>query len=125
MFVTQLRGNVMNMYLGTLAFDNVLAQISKKSYMRSWLLIPFVILGFIMVVSSFLQYFSTIATFAGVVFASWVGSTFGESMLVRPLYKIPKWSEFRRTSPKYQLDWLYFTHCSDIYRYPCNNGCVG
>ena len=107
-FVTQLRGNVMNMYLGTLAFDNVLAQISKKSYMRSWLLIPFVILGFIMVVSSFLQYFSTIATFAGVVFASWVGSTFGESMLVRPLYKIPKWSEFRRAYLP-NINWIGFT----------------
>ncbi|WP_301169449.1 purine-cytosine permease family protein [Brevibacillus nitrificans] len=95
-FLTQVRGNVMNMYLGTLAFDNVIAQISKKSFMRSWLLIPYVILGFFMVVSPFLEYFPTIATFAGVFFAAWVGSTFGELMLVRPLYQIPRWSEFRR-----------------------------
>jgi cytosine permease len=107
-FVTQLRGNVMNMYLGTLAFDNVLAQVTKKSYMRSWLLIPFVIMGFIMVVSSFLQYFSTIATFAGVVFAAWVGSTFGEALLVRPRYKIPKWSEFRRAYLP-NINWIGFT----------------
>lgn len=107
-FVTQLRGNVMNMYLGTLAFDNVLAQIIRKSYLRSWLLLPFVIIGFIMVVSPFLQYFSTIATFAGVVFASWVGSTFGEALLVRPRYKIPKWSEFRRAYLP-NINWIGFT----------------
>ncbi|QCJ42518.1 hypothetical protein FAY30_11690 [Bacillus sp. S3] len=107
-FVTQLRGNVMNMYLGTLAFDNVLAQLTKKSFMRSWLLIPFVLIGFIMVVSPFLQYFSTIATFAGVIFASWVGSTFGEAMLVRPLYNIPKWSEFRRAYLP-NINWIGFT----------------
>lgn len=94
--ITQLRGNVMNMYLGTLAFGNVIAQLSKKSYLRSWLLVPFVAIGYFMVVSPFLQYFSAIATFAGVLFAAWVGSMFGELLLVRPLFNIPRWSEIRR-----------------------------
>ena len=94
--ITQLRGNVMNMYLGTLAFANVIAQLSKKSYLRSLLLLPFVAIGYIMVVSPFLQYFAAIATFAGVLFAAWVGSMFGELLLVRPLFNIPRWSEIRR-----------------------------
>lgn len=106
--LTQLRGNIMNMYLGTLAFDNVLAQITKKSYLRSWLLIPFVLIGYAMIVSSFLQYFSTIATFAGVVFAAWVGSTLGETLLVRPKYKIPTWSEIRRAYLP-SVNWLGFS----------------
>ncbi|WP_428911965.1 purine-cytosine permease family protein [Niallia sp. Krafla_26] len=94
--VTQLRGNVLNMYLGTIAFENVITQITKKNIARSKILIPFVILGFIIVISPVLAHFSTIATFAGVVFAAWVGSTFGEWTLVRPKYKIPKWLEIRR-----------------------------
>ena len=94
--VTQLRGNVLNMYLGTIAFENVITQILKKNIARSKILIPFVVLGFIIVVSPVLEHFSTIATFAGVVFAAWVGSTFGEWTLVRPKYNIPKWLEIRR-----------------------------
>ena len=94
--VTQLRGNVLNMYLGTIAFENVITQITKKNIARNKVLIPFVVLGFIIVVSPILAHFSTIATFAGVVFAAWVGSTFGEWTLVRPKYNIPKWVEIRR-----------------------------
>lgn len=94
--VTQLRGNVLNMYLGTLAFENVITQVTKKNISRSRVLFPFVLIGFMVVVSPLLNHFSTIATFAGVVFAGWVGSTFGEWTLVRPKYKIPKWTEIRR-----------------------------
>lgn len=94
--VTQLRGNVLNMYLGTLAFENVITQVTKKNIKRSTVLFPFVLVGFIIVVSPVLNHFSTIATFAGVVFAAWVGSMFGEWTLVRPKYNIPKWIEIRR-----------------------------
>lgn len=95
-FITQLRGNVLNMYLGTLAFDNVVGQITKKKFLRSWLLVPFVFIAFIVVLSPFLDYYPTIATIAGVVFAAWVGSIYGESLIVRRLYKIPRVTEIRR-----------------------------
>jgi len=107
-FVTQLRGNVMNMYLGSLALNSAVSQIIKKSLVRSWFLVPFVIVGYILVNSSFLDYFSIIATIAGVVFSSWVGSFFGETFLVRPIYHIPKWSEIRRAYLP-NINWIGFS----------------
>lgn len=107
-FITQLRGNVMNMYLGSLALNSAVSQIVKKSLARSWFLVPFIILGYILVNSSFLDYFSVIATIAGVVFASWVGSFFGEALLVRPIYHILKWSEYRRAYLP-NINWIGFT----------------
>lgn len=95
--ITQLRINIMNMYLGTLAFDSSVAQVSNKGVARSWLLVPFAIIGYIIVIiPGFMGYFPTLASMASVLFAAWVGAVFGEKMLVRRRYGIPSWSEFRR-----------------------------
>ncbi|MGJ9385730.1 purine-cytosine permease family protein [Salipaludibacillus sp. CF4.18] len=106
--ITQLRGNVMNMYLGSLALNSAVSQITKKTLMRSWFLIPFAVLGFILVNSSFLDYYPTIATIAGVLFSAWVGSYFGEHLLVRPFYSIPKWGEIRRGYLP-DINWIGFS----------------
>jgi len=96
--ITQLRINIMNMYLGTLAFESSVAQVSNKDVARSWLLIPFAIIGYVIVIipGFIMNYFTTLASVAGVLFAAWVGAVLGEKILVRRKYGIPSWSEFRR-----------------------------
>lgn len=106
--ITQLRINVINMYVGTLALDSAFAQVSKKRFIRSWLLVPFLIIGYLIVISPFLKYFPTIVSIAGVIFASWIGAIFGEQMLVRRKNKIPSWSEFRRAYLP-SVNWIGFT----------------
>ena len=107
--ITQLRINVMNMYLGTLAFDSSIGQISNKSVSRGWLLIPFAVIGYVvLIIPGFLDHFSTIATFFGPIFAAWVGSFLGERILVRRRYGIPAWSEFRRAYLP-TVNWIGFS----------------
>lgn len=106
--ITQLRVNVLNMYLGTLAIDSSVAQITQKGFLRSWLLVPFVIIGYIIMLSpGLLANFTTIASVAGAIFAAWVGAVLGENLLVRRRYGIPVWSEFRRAYLP-AINWIGF-----------------
>jgi len=94
--ITQLRINVLNMYLGTLAFESSFAQVFRKALKRPLLLIPFAVIGYLVMITPFLEYFSLISSLAGAVFAAWVGAILGENLFVRRKYGIPAWKEFRR-----------------------------
>lgn len=95
--ITQVRVLVIDMYIGTLIFDSIVVQVSNKGFNRAWVLIPFAIIGYLMVMTpGFLDNFTLITSLAGVIFAAWVGAVFGETLLVRRKFGIPVWSEFRR-----------------------------
>ena len=94
--LTQVRINVVNVYFGTTALKNFAVQVFQKQWTRQKLLLPFMALAYGLLISPLLQYFSTIMTMLSVFLVDWAAVMLGELWLVRPLYGIPRWSEFRR-----------------------------
>jgi len=94
--LTQVRINVVNVYFGTTALENFAVQVFQKQWTRQKLLLPFMALAYALLISPLLQYFSTIMTMLSVFLVDWAAVMLGELWLVRPLYGIPRWSEFRR-----------------------------
>jgi purine-cytosine permease-like protein len=94
--LTQVRINVVNVYFGTTALENFAVQVFQKKWTRQKLLLPFMALAYGLLISPLLQYFSTIMTMLSVFLVDWAAVLLGELWLVRRLYGIPQWSEFRR-----------------------------
>lgn len=100
--ITQIRCNVINVYFGTNAMENFTSQIFKLNWKRTKFLIPFMVISYVILISPFLNYFGTIMTMLSVFLFNYVSVLFGDWLLVRKKYDIPKWTEFRRGYlPKY------------------------
>jgi cytosine permease len=106
--ITQIRCNVINVYFGTNALENFTSQIFKLNWKRTKFLIPFMVISYFIMVSPFLQYFGTVMTMLSVFLFNYVSVLFGDWLLVRKKFDIPKWTEFRRGYlPKYNKIGLY------------------
>jgi purine-cytosine permease-like protein len=94
--LTQIRVNVINVYFGTNALENFTSQALKLSWKRSAFVIPFMIIAYLILTSSFLDYFGILMTMLSVFLVNWANVLLGDLALVRGRHGIPKWSEFRR-----------------------------
>lgn len=94
--LTQLRVNVINVYLGTNALENFSSIVFKNSWHRVAYIVPFLIICYLLIVSPWLEKFGVIMTMLSVFIVNWANVMLGEFWLVRRRHGIPKWSEFRR-----------------------------
>ncbi|TAL75503.1 MAG: hypothetical protein EPN76_15005 [Burkholderiaceae bacterium] len=94
--LTQIRVNVINVYFGTNALENFTSQVFKLNWKRSAFIIPFMIISYVIITSTFLNYFGTLMTMLSVFLVNWANVLLGDLMLVRRKHGLPNWSEFRR-----------------------------
>lgn len=94
--LTQVRVNVINVYLGTNALENFSSIVFKNGWHRVTYIIPFLIICYLLIVSPWLEKFGVIMTMLSVFIVNWVNVMLGEFLLVRRRIGVPQWSEFRR-----------------------------
>ncbi len=100
--LTQLRVNVINVYFGTNAAENVFATAFKRTWHRTVYIVPFLAICYLIIVSPWLSKFGTIMTMLSVFLVNWVNVMLGEFWLLRERVGLPAWSEIRRGYlPKY------------------------
>jgi cytosine permease len=94
--LTQLRVNVINVYLGTNALENFTSIVFKSNWHRTAFILPFLLICYCLIVSPWLEKFGMIMTMLSVFIVNWVNVMLGEFVLVRGRFGIPQFSEFRR-----------------------------
>lgn len=94
--LTQLRINVINVYFGVNALQNVAATAAKLSLGRTVFILPFLVICYGVILSPWLEKFGTIMTMLSVFLVNWANVMLGEFWLVRRRYAMPAYSEIRR-----------------------------
>jgi cytosine permease len=94
--LTQLRVNVINVYIGTNALENFSSIVFKNSWHRVSYILPFLAICYCLIASPWLKQFGVIMTMLSVFIVNWVNVMLGDFLLVRRRIGIPQWSEFRR-----------------------------
>jgi len=94
--LTQLRVNVINVYLGTNALENFSSIVFKSNWHRTGFILPFLLICYCLIVSPWLEKFGMIMTMLSVFIVNWVNVMLGDFILVRRRFGIPHYSEFRR-----------------------------
>lgn len=96
-WLTQIRVNVVNTYLGTLGFANAFARLLRFTPGRTFWLIPTLALAYGIAVSPLIgEYFATFSTLIGNFLIAWACVITGDLLMVRGRHGVPDVYEFRR-----------------------------
>lgn len=95
--VTQVRINVLNMYGGTLGLANFASRTFGFVPGRQFWVVPFLVAGTIVILTPFRENFGLVSIYISIFLCAWVSTIIGERVLVRRRYRLPSWSEVRRS----------------------------
>ena len=95
--ITQVRINLLNLYGGTIGLANFFSRVFGFVPGRQFWVIPFLILGTIIILTPFRENFGLVSIYISIFLCAWVSTLIGERVMVRRGRPLPEWSEVRRS----------------------------